>query len=193
MGARSEITGARHIQPAAAAHQYDKLIQDCEAIRTQALNHVEGLMVETPTTGSTQITGAGATDWNVNLRGGIVIVDGVSLDVAPAADYDVHTGSLYTGLIATYSAIATLVAKNVAGVVSLQVVKGTAALTASVVAPTDAEIQAAVGAGNAWVKICEMTINRTADTTVTQSQANKVRPLLGVNVDAAVGDWSSFT
>lgn len=195
MGARSILTGARHIQPAAAAHQYDKLIQDCEAIRTQALNHVEGILAAAPTSASTQASGVGNTDWNVNLSAGFVVVDGVALDVVAQADYDVFSGALLTGLASLYTVVSALVAKNVAGVVSLEMVHGTAALTAggTAVGPTDAVIQAQVGAANSWVKIAELTINRTADTVVSQTQANIKRPILGVTVDASVGDWSSFT
>jgi hypothetical protein len=64
-------------------------------------------------------------------------------------------------------------------------VKGTPDTTGTQVAPTDAEIQTAVGAGNDWVKIAECTLNRTGDTTVTESQDNTGRPVLGVTVDTS--------
>lgn len=195
MSNRSESTGARHATPTDIQPFTDKFLQDAEALRTFLLNHVEGCECETPTTGSTQATGAtGVTDWNVNLRAGVVIVGGVALNVADDADYDVHSGSIVTGLQSTYTVVAALVAKNVSGTVSLQVVLGTAALTAggTAVGPTDAVIQAAVGAANSWVKIAELTINRTADTTVTQSQDNSKRPMLGVGEDTGIGDWSAF-
>jgi hypothetical protein len=193
MGARSKLTGERHIQPAALAHQGDKLILDLEKLRQHNRNHVQGGMVKDPTTGSTQASGVGNTDWNVDIDAMVVVVGGVAKHFEDQADYDVHSGSLLTGLSNGNSVIAALVAKNVSGTVSLAVVKGTAATTGSQVAPTDAEIQAGVGAGNDWVKLAEITINRTGDTTVTQSQDNTKRPILGVNVDTDFGDWSSFT
>ena len=196
MGNRSETSPSRHLTPSKAAHSSDKLIQEIEMIRYHEQNKViAGLRVGTPTTGSTQGSGAaGATDWNVNIEAGIVVVGGVAKDFAAQADYNVHTGSVYPGLTAaSKSAIAAIVCKNVSGTVTMVVVEGTVATTGSQVAPTDAEIQAAVGAGNAWVKIAEVTINRTADTAVTQSEDPTKRPLLGVNQDSGFGDWSALT
>jgi hypothetical protein len=180
------------VQPATFDFSIDKLIQEVEQLRNQFKFCVLQGVFFTPTTGSTQITGAGATDWNVNHTAILAVVDGVFGLIEAAADYNVHTGSLYTGLTNGNSAIAALVAQNVSGTVSLAVVKGTAATTGSQVAPTDAEIDASVGAANSWVKIAECTINRTADTTVTQSQDNSKRPLPGVTVDTNFGDWSGI-
>jgi hypothetical protein len=191
---RGTQSPSRHIQPSQHAHQLDKVIQDLEKLRTHVRNRiVGGMLAGTPTTGSTQATGAaGVTDWNVNIAAGLVTVGGVIQEFAAQADYDVHSGSVYTGLINGNSAIVALVAKNVAGTVSLALVKGTAAVTGSQVAPTDAEIQASVGAANSWIKIAELTINRTADTTVTQSEDNEKRPEIGSTVDTDFADWSTF-
>lgn len=196
MGNRSAVSPTRHIAPSAAAHQWDKIVQEMEQIRYHERNKVlSGLLATTPTSASTQASGAtGATAWNVNLGAGIVIVGGVAKEFAAQADYAVHSATIVTGLQSTYTVVAALVAKNVSGTVTLAVVLGTAALTAggTAVAPTDAVIQAAVGAANSWVKVAELTINRTADTTVTQSQDSTKRPLLGVSQDAGFGDWSAL-
>lgn len=190
---RSAVSPSRHIQPSDAAHQYDRLIQHLEQLRTYMQNHVEGIHAATPTTASDQLTGTGNTDWNVNLSGGLAVVGGVAKHFDVQADYDVHSGSYYPSFANGSSAIATIVAKNDAGTVSLAVVKGAAAVTGSQVAPTDAEIQTSVGAGVSWVKVCELLLNRTADTTVTQSEDNTKRPIPAVTgQDTDFGNWSDF-
>jgi len=191
---RSAQSPARHITPSGAAHQFDKIVQELEMVRSSQRNRVvTGLLAAAPTSASTQGSGATATAWNINYSAGVVVVGGVALDVVAAADYSVHAATQYTGLTNGNSAIVALVAKNVSGTVTIVTVNGTAATTGSQVAPTDTEIQASVGAANSWVKIAELTINRTADTTVTQSQDNTKRPDLAVSVDTSFGDWSAVT
>lgn len=160
-----------------------------EQARADAQNKIVGggPVAGAPTTASTQITGAGATNWRVDLAAFLVIVDGVAKEFAVEADRVIHDT---TQLVANgQSCTAAIVAKNVSGTITLVNVKGAAATTGSQLAPTDAEIDAAVS-DVPWVKVCECTINRTADTTVTQSQDNAKRPLLGVNVDADFGTFA---
>lgn len=143
-------------------------IDDCGAISGAGANGVlTGLRAGTPTTASTQITGAGATNWNVNVEGGSCIVNDVEGNFEPEADRAIHDT---TQLVANgESCKAWIVASEAAGSVSKEDVKGTAATTGTEVAPTDAEITTAVGHAN-WTKLALCTINRTADTTVTQSE-----------------------
>ena len=158
---------------------YDSLYDVLKALADESRNCVaNGLMAAAPTTASTQATGAGATAWRVNLDKGVVKVGGVSKEFAAEADRVLHSA---TQLVASgQSCIAAIVAKkDAAGAITLINVKGAAATTASVKAPTDAEIQAAVGAGLDWVKVAECQINRTADTTVTQAQDNTKADLAG--------------
>lgn len=136
---------------------------------------IEGGLVKAPTNASTQATGAGITVWRVDIDAVVAKVGGVVYEAAAQADYVIHDTTQYTGLDSGDSAIATVVLKNDDGTVSFDVVKGSAAVTGSQVAPTDAEIQADLGAGVSWLRVCDCTINRTGDTTVTQSQNNKVR------------------
>lgn len=132
-----------------------------------------GCMVGAPTTASSQATGAGATDWNVNLDKGLVVVNGVVGELAAAVDFNVHTGS---NLLASgQSAKAAIVVKKDGSTFSFVAAVGAAATTGSEVAPTDAQIQTAVGAGLPWLKVAECTLNRTGDLTVTQSQDNTKR------------------
>jgi hypothetical protein len=161
-----------------AVSNYFNMIKNHEANRVHA-----GGLAGAPTTASTQATGAGGvTEWRVNVSEAVVAVGGVAADVAAAADFVIHDT---TNLLADgQSIIAALVAKNVSGTITVVAVKGTAATTGSQVAPNDGTIQTAVGAGNDWVKLAECTLNRTADTTVTQSEDNTKRPILGVNADS---------
>lgn len=189
MGSRSVNTTSNHVTPSALALQTDLVARYFAESLVDRKNRVEsGLLASAPTTASTQATGAGNTTWRVNLSAGVVVVGGVAKSLDVAADTSIHSGSqLVTN---GQSCIAALVAKNVTGTVSVQAVKGTAATTGSQVAPSDAAIQTAVGADNAWVKLAECTINRTGDTTVTQSENNAMRPILGVNVDT---EFSTLT
>jgi hypothetical protein len=121
-----------------------------------------------PTTASTQATGTGNTVWRVNVAAATVAVGAATIAIAAAADFVIHTGSL---LVANgQSCRATIVAKNVSGIITEVAVKGAAATTGTELAPTDAEIQTAVGAGNPWWRLADCILNRTGDVTVTQAQ-----------------------
>lgn len=121
-----------------------------------------------PTTASTQTTGTGNTTWRVNCAAKTVSLGTASAVIAAAADFVVHSGSLL--VTSGQSCRARLVAKNVSGVITIAVVKGTAATTGTETPPTDATVQAAAGVGNAWLQLADIVINRTGDTTVTQWQ-----------------------
>jgi hypothetical protein len=194
MGTRSELSPTRHITPAAVAHQFDKILQDMEALRQHMKNHiVAGGILKAPTNASTQATGAaGVTDWNIDIEACVVCVDGVVAHFAAQADFDIHSGTVYPSLTSGNSAYAALVVKNVSGTLSQVAIGGTATTDGDEVAPTDAEIEAGVVAGNAWVKLGETLLRRTADQTLVQTYDSTKRSVLGVNVDTAFGDWSSI-
>lgn len=138
---------------------------------------LNGLLSTAPTTASTQATGTGNTAWNVNVDKGVLYVGGKEAELAATTDLHVHSGSqLVTN---GQSCEAALVCYLNAGNPTLLAVKGAAAATGSQVAPTDAAISTAVDAAASgknvdWVKVAHLTINRTGDTTVTQSQDNSV-------------------
>ncbi len=162
------------------------LVDDNTELRTQfetliakldtdfgAQNQISGLTCLPPTNASTQATGAtGDMDWNVDITEGFVVVNAVELAFAVDADFDVFSAA--SAVVDGNSQVGALVASEAAGTVSLEMVFGAAATTGTEVAPTDAEITTGVGHAR-WVKIAELTINRTGDTTVTQSQANAAR------------------
>jgi len=153
----------------------------------KTLTHVAVGELEAART-ATHVTSTGACAWRVNTAEGAVVVDGVYGSIAVAADYAVHATTAINGLAVGTSVVAAIVAKNVAGTISVDAVIGTPATTGSQVPPTDAVIQAELGADVSWVRLTDATLNRTADTTLTQSQDNTVRPILGVNVPYALGD-----
>lgn len=159
-----------------------------EELRAHEANRVlDGLQAGTPTTASSQLTGAtGVTEWRINLDKGLVTVGGVIAEIAAAADTVIHD----TTVLVTngQSCVARVVAKKVSGTITVVTVKGTPATTGSQVAPTDTVVQAAVGSGNDWVELAQCTLNRTGDTTVTQTQNNTYRPVLGVNVASTFGN-----
>jgi hypothetical protein len=176
-------------QPPDLHHMAGQIMNWFDQLRTHERNRIiQGAVVGDPTTPSAQLTGTGNTTWSYNISAGVVIVDGVALKIEPAADEAIHSGSFLTGLVSGASCIAAIVAKNVSGTVSVVAVKGTPATTGSEVAPTDSEIQTAVGAGNEWVKLAECTLNRTGDTTVTETQDPGAQPILGVTVQPSFGD-----
>lgn len=159
----------------------------------------DGVIAKAPTTASTQATGStGATAARIDLTSGMVVVNGQSKEFALEADRVLHDTTVYTGadagagtttLTGTKKAIITVVAASDSatygsGAITLINCKGATHDTAPVEC-TDAEIQTKVGAGLPWVKVCKVQINRTGDTTITQSQDSTVRPLLGVNHDAS--------
>jgi len=193
MSGRSAVSPTRHITPSEFQSEFDKLIQDLEKIRTWFKNRVEGGLVVAPTSASTQASGVGNTVWRINVSALLATVDGVIAELVVQADNVIHTGSLLTSFADGYACVAAVVLKNVTGTISLVTVKGTTALWGAQVAPSAAVIQAAVGAGNAWVKLGETTLRRTGDTTVVQSYNNIVRSWPVAVADTSLGDWSSFT
>lgn len=177
---KGDYDGGRNITTASGSRNLAGDLQDMaddlaslHAHSTALLTKVEGLVCLPPTNASTQATGAaGAMDWNVDVAEGFVVVNGVEASFAVAADFDVFSDP--SPIVDGNSIVGALVASEAAGTTSLEVINGASATTGSEVAPTDAEITTGVGHAR-WVKVAELTINRTGDTTVTQSQANAAR------------------
>lgn len=145
-----------------------------------------GAVVGDPTTPSTQATGAtGATVVNVNISAIDATVNGIRYAAAAAADTALHDTTVYTSDISGTltngkSAVITVcLAEDGAGTVSLETVKGSTATTGAQVAPTQAQITTKITHAR-WIKLYEVTINRTGDTAITQSAVDK-RPALGEN------------
>jgi len=192
MSSRSVVAVSRKskkYQPENLEELSDVIATWFEAIRAHETNKVLlDLLTAAPTTPSSQATGTGTTVWNINIARGQVVVDGVIAEFAAAGDFAIHSATFLTGLISGASCRARIVAKNVTGTITVVAVKGTPATTGSEKAPSDADVQAAVGAGNEWIELAQAVLNRTADTAVTQAQHNQFRPVLGSTVDASFGD-----
>ncbi len=135
-----------------------------------------GAMVKASTTGSSQLTGAGNGTYLYDIDQGVVVVDGVPLNITAAADQALEAAGDI--MIATFSKVYTIIAwLNSAGTVALKVHPGTAALSAAAVEATIAEIEAGLQADAKFIKLATVTIARTADTTVTEAVDNTVRDL----------------
>lgn len=137
---------------------------------------VEGMRAGAPTTASTQATGSGTLAWRVNVAAGFLMVNGTAFDVGAQADFVVFNGA--TPVANGQSVAAVLIAKKDG---TLAAVLGTAAATGSQQPPNPTQLQAAAGGNDAhakplaWAQVAQLTLNRTGDTTVTQSQDNTKR------------------
>jgi len=182
MGTRSAIASlVKDYRPSDMMELSNLVFRLLEEIRVDNANRVvAGGLAKDPTTPSSQATGTGNTAWLINLDAVVVVVDGVMKEFAAQTDVVIHSGSYLTGFASGKSCKAAVVAKLDGSTVTIETVKGTAATTGSEVGPTDAVIQAAMGAGKSWVKLAEDTLNRTGDLTVTQAHDNTARPVLGV-------------
>ncbi len=151
-----------------------------KGVETQLFKYyTHGAFLADGTTGPAQITGAGDGTWYYDNTAGIVVVDGTAKDVPAAADTLLETAGdiLASGESKVYLWIAWKHPST--GAVALKMVPGTAATTGDQVAPTDAEVEAGLPLGSKWIKLGSTTINRTADTTATQTATtNAIRPLL---------------
>jgi hypothetical protein len=179
------------LDPSDLAGQTHIIANGFEAIRAHEANrvHASGVGSKAPTTPSAQFSGAGGiTEWRIDLDPIVVTVDGDVGQIAAQTDLVIHdtTNLLQIG----QSIMAAVVAKNVAGVISLEIVKGAVATTGTEQEAGDAAITAAVGAGNHWVQISDLTLSRTADTVLDQNQDNSARPILGVNVSVGFGGFA---
>lgn len=144
-------------------------------VKEKAGRLVVGGKISDPTTPSTQATGAGGT---TALRVNVAEVlhgafGGSASELAAAADTVLANGDI--GLTNGKSVVVAVVVKIVSGDFVIDKVVGTPATTGSQTSPSDATIQTALGAGVLWLRLCDVTANRTGDTSITQSQNNKVR------------------
>ncbi len=140
-------------------------------------NRIEGAMIQTSTTGSSQVTGAGDGTYLHDITTGFAVVDGKVLEIAAAADVACEAAGdiMISGNAKYYMFVAY---RSPLGVVTRLTVKGTVALAAAVVPPTPAEITAAVPVGCPWVALGTMLISRTGDEVVTEAVDNQYRPML---------------
>ena len=142
-----------------------------------------------PTTPSSQLTGTGNTTWNTDHTALHLLIDGAEYVVAAGADVAVHSGSFLTGLVDGASCIAALVVEVEAGAANVLLVVGTPATTGSQVQPDEAAFAAALStAGNKGIRVGNVQLNRTGDTTVTEAQDNSARPRPAISQNPNFGN-----
>lgn len=154
------------------------------ALETWRNNRVEGFLSSPPTTASTQASGAVAPAWRVNRAPGVARHAG-DLSAKPVGssnltDFDVTAAAGVGALAIGQSVIVCLVWCHIyAGTISIKTVKGTPATTGQQLAPTDTQIRTVIAgfypSDTSYVRESKLTLNRTGDTTVTQSQDNTWR------------------
>lgn len=136
---------------------------------------VQGLLAYTPTNASS------STDWNVNLTAGEVVFhpDDHYEQFDAQADFDVYNGAAL--IAAGQSVYARVVVRDVSGTVSLFSVVGTADTTGDEVEPTDAEVQAAVGATAPWydVALVHLALAGTFYAQTQRSSSYRIKHILG--------------
>ena len=161
--------------PALLDAQAQRVLDRSNDLATYQFNHIKEGVGFAPTTPSAQATGI-AGDLDVNIDHGHVlgVVQGSLVEVVAAADLNIHPAAAFWSAISGKSVVMAVVLEN-SGSPSLATVLGAEADTGSEVSPTDDEITAALGHA-LWVRACDVTVNRTGDTAVTQSQDNTVRP-----------------
>ena len=139
---------------------------------------IEGMLMLAPSSASTQATGAGTLAVRVNINAGLQAVGSTVKELAAQADLVLFNAAtvLTTGQSVVFDIVAYRSKGD--GLVYQRTFRGTAATTGSEVAPSDASIEAALEADTAWMRISRTTVNRTGDTTVTQTYNNTVRNTL---------------
>lgn len=151
-----------------------------------------GMIPGTATTASTQVTGTGASAFQIDFKiiqgagssSGIVIVGGkvkefasagagITQDFILASTAAQQFASLYEAVYAVFAY------RNViSDAITLGVLRGTPALTTvGAVAPTNAQIEAVLAAGTSYLRLTDVLVKRTADTTVALTYDNTVRNL----------------
>jgi len=144
-------------------------------------NHVEnGLVVAVPTTPSTHAD-AGPFDYNIDLSAGVISAGGYRDEPTVAADFDVAHGAGVAPVTAALpDIIYTIVAvgDKTTHAVTYVAVPGTKNTAVLAVAPLASVIQAAVGAGNYWVRLGTTRIHRTGAAGITQTYTNVEKPRL---------------
>jgi hypothetical protein len=148
---------------------------------------LSGLLVTDPTTPSSQETGAVSAVFNINITEGYGIAAGLISDQEYAGTTDVDVEQSYTAvpvLEVGQSVVLAVILRAEIGEEpgsSVNAVFGTPATTGSQVPPTDDEIKYALENDEfltlspEYARIALVTLNRTGDTTVTQSADNTWR------------------
>jgi len=163
--------------PAILDAQAERLIVRHNALFAYLACHAVGGIVADG--GTTQGTGANGT-FNFDVDTTAVtdsLIDGEVHVLAAQTDADSTGGAaVLWGATSGKSLVAAVVLSGGAAndTPAIESVMGAVATTGSQVAPSDDDIDTALTHNN-WTRLCDMTVNRTADTTVTFSFDNAAR------------------
>jgi len=142
---------------------------------------IDGYRILTPTTASSQATGAGAYAVRANIDWGILAVGSQVKEVAAQADVSIESG---TGVLVlnewkVYDIVNYLSRGD--NVIYQKVFGGTKNTTQALALAgiqTDAQIEAAFAPNTAWMKVGRVIVNRSADTVLTVTFDNTIRNTL---------------
>lgn len=137
-----------------------------------------GMLVQAPTTASTQGSGAVKPTVRFNREAGAVSVSGNTTTCPALINQAIGAGALPILAVGESVVLTVTAYRNPSsGVWSLaRIETGVKATTGSEIALSDAEINTVEEyVGKPWVRIADITINRTGDTTLTQSVNNDSR------------------
>ena len=140
---------------------------------------MQGMLLAVGTTPPAQLTGTGDGTFYYDMSAGIINVDKTTAEFAAEANTLLETAGdiMASGKSKVYTIVASKDPRT--SVVSKVIIAGAVATTAAQVAPTVAEIEAALPVGASWVFLGSTTINRTADTAATQTATTNLgRPSL---------------
>ena len=139
---------------------------------------VHGGLVKAPTTGSTQATGTGASDYNVNIDHVLAVIDGSPYETTVQADFDLASSSA-AQMASGESRIYTIVLYKSLGdaVIRWRVFAGDAATAGQEQAVAASVITAAFAEETPYIKVADVTVNRDGDQSVAQTYDNTVRNL----------------
>lgn len=133
---------------------------------------VQDLRVITPTTPSSQGSGAVAPVVNVNVNSGILASGGILVELQALTSNEVCASPPV--LTIGQSAVCSIYGYNATGTLTLKTVWGAVATTGTQI-QSDKAVYLAANPTLALVQLGNTTINRTGDTTLTQSYDNTAR------------------
>lgn len=147
----------------------------------EATKVLRGCIVGAPTTASTIGVAAGAHDFNANVSAGAIAVDGKVVNVNPIVDAalsNAASGNAYLAIGQSVIFCLIYYRSKGDGAVRSAWVPGTPAAHATVVRPTKAQVQAALGLSDdvIWLCVGETRLKCTADAVVSQEYNNAVAP-----------------
>jgi len=163
--------------PSLLAGQSGLVLSLLNALAAWHYNHAEGGLVTDG--GTTQPTGVSAApNFDVDVSALVGVCDGVACELVAQTDADSDAGDgVDFGATSGFSCIFAVVLETGTDndTPAIKGIAGAVAADGSEVAPTDAEIDTDLSHAH-WVRLANVTLQRTGDTAVTVTIDNTVRP-----------------